>query len=95
MREHPSPPSNTHLIACTLPFACPQPFVSAYSHVGGLLCGSLPALLILPSLGSERWEAALPIFGGSGLLIYFAVLLTWLYTSLLLPGLLAVRCPAS
>lgn len=37
---------------------------SAWSHVGGFLCGLFPSFLFLPNLKSERWEQILPIAGG-------------------------------
>ncbi len=36
---------------------------SAWSHVGGFLCGLFPSFLFLPNLKSERWEQILPIAG--------------------------------
>ncbi|KAG2489608.1 hypothetical protein HYH03_011888 [Edaphochlamys debaryana] len=53
--------------------------LSNMSHLGGLLCGLLPALVILPRLASERCEAAWPAVGGLALVVWFSVLPAWLY----------------
>ncbi len=60
-------------------FTRPQSHISHMSHVGGLLCGLLPGLLVLPRLGSERWEAAWPALGALGVATWFAVLPAWVY----------------
>lgn len=53
--------------------------MSHLSHLGGLLCGLLPSFLLLPQLGSERWEAALPLVGLACTLAIFVALPVWLY----------------
>jgi hypothetical protein len=63
-----------------------QAGISHASHLGGLLCGLAPALLLLPRLGSERWEAAAPALGGLALAVWFSVLPAWVYAARL-PGL--------
>lgn len=62
------------------------------SHLGGLLCGLLPSFLILPRLGSERWEAAWPLVGFTSILVWFSVLPAFVYTQRL-PGV-GERCAA-
>ncbi|GLC38021.1 hypothetical protein PLESTB_000445300 [Pleodorina starrii] len=57
--------------------AAQQGGVSSMAHLGGLLCGLLPALLVLPRLGSERWEAAWPALGLTAVLTWFSVLPAW------------------
>ncbi|KXZ56948.1 hypothetical protein GPECTOR_1g855 [Gonium pectorale] len=56
-----------------------QGSVSAMTHLGGLLCGLLPSLLVLPRLASERAEAAWPALGGAAVLTWFTVLPAWVY----------------
>ncbi|EFJ48541.1 hypothetical protein VOLCADRAFT_90873 [Volvox carteri f. nagariensis] len=60
--------------------AVQQGNMSSMAHVGGLLCGLLPALMVLPRLGSEHWEAAWPALGLLAVVVCFAVLPAWVYT---------------
>ncbi len=62
-----------------------QASLSHLSHIGGLVCGLLPSFLVLPRMGSERWEAAWPLVGLVGTLAWFAALPAYLC---------AVRLPA-
>lgn len=58
---------------------CLQTSVSHMSHLGGLLCGLMPAFIILPNLKWERWEVVLPVLGGMCIAAFFVVLPVWLY----------------
>lgn len=52
---------------------------SHLSHVGGFFSGLFPALLFLPHLQSERWEALLPIAGAVVTVAIFVALPTYFY----------------
>ncbi|CAL8468309.1 g7849 [Coccomyxa elongata] len=52
---------------------------SHLSHVGGFLSGLFPALLFLPHLKSERWEAWTPIVGAVVTVLIFVALPTYFY----------------
>ena len=52
---------------------------SHLSHVGGFLSGLFPALMFLPHLKSERWEAWLPIAGALVTVVIFVALPTYFY----------------
>jgi hypothetical protein len=57
--------------------------------MGGMLCGLFPGFLFLPRLGSERWEALLPLLGVLVLSVVLLALPLYLYLAVL-PGLPAV-----
>ena len=52
---------------------------SHLSHVGGFLSGLFPALMFLPRLKSERWEALLPAVGALVTVGIFVALPTVFY----------------
>ena len=65
---------------------------SAWSHVGGFLCGLFPSFLFLPNLKSEKWEQVLPIAGGFVLVGVYTALPLYFYKHRL-PELL-LKCTA-
>jgi hypothetical protein len=53
--------------------------VSHLSHVGGFVCGLFPALLFLPHLRSQRFEAWMPVAGAAMTVAVFTALPTYFY----------------
>lgn len=46
---------------------------SHISHIGGLLCGLFPAILMLPNFKKEDWEAKLPFIAFAVFIVFFVV----------------------
>ncbi len=64
---------------CVLMFLQPQ--VSHFSHLGGLLCGFLPTLVILPNKRRDALQRYLPWLGAFSILVWFVTLPTFVYLS--------------
>jgi len=46
---------------------------SHISHIGGLLCGLFPAILMLPNFKKEDWEAKLPFIAFAVFIVFFVI----------------------